>query len=123
MADTRGIRELAEQFKCTHCAGSGRVMMGALTSVICSTCDGFGTRRIKLSDLADFAESIVEQCAQIAEMEPELPGEPCKDMAELIDKAFNKNPQEFCRSFVRITKEKIAAAIRSRWQRGEGPNA
>ena len=49
------VRErVKEKFRCTHCAGSGRVMIGALTSAICQTCDGFGVRRIKLDEIVAF---------------------------------------------------------------------
>ena len=49
------VRErVKDKFRCTHCAGSGRVMIGALTSAICQTCDGFGARRIKLDEIVAF---------------------------------------------------------------------
>ena len=42
-----------EQFKCIQCAGSGRVMMGALTSAVCPKCDGFCSKRLTLSEIVE----------------------------------------------------------------------
>ena len=70
MTDER-IRERAKlQFRCTNCAGSGRVMMGALTSAICQSCDGFGARRAKLDEIVAFAAA---ECDAEREQPRELP--------------------------------------------------
>ncbi len=74
-----------EQFKCIQCAGSGRVMMGALTSAVCPKCDGFCSKRLTLSEIVealaserssaikeareDCARAVCVACAQGAEVE------------------------------------------------------
>lgn len=86
-ADTRGIRELAKGF----------LLERGATNVL-----GFWTFINPLEwdqVLTTFAESIVEQCAQIADTFPAA-----------------KNDEELWTP----VNERIALAIRSRWQRGEG---
>lgn len=75
MTDTLAdrIRERSrEQFRCVQCAGSGRVMMGALTSVICPKCDGFGARQVKVDEICAFTLSelsFAEKAARKDELE------------------------------------------------------
>jgi hypothetical protein len=53
-----------------------------------------------------------ERCAQLAEAEPELPGEPGAGLLQ----AMRENPEDAARAVVRVTKRSIAAAIRARGQ-------
>lgn len=60
--------------------------------------------------LALVAPHVREECAKIADAEPELPG----DMPDEVKEGFRTiGPEEACRAIVRATKASIAAAIRA----------
>ena len=110
------IRERAkEKFRCTHCAGSGRVMMGALTSAICQTCDGFGVRRLKLDEIVAFAVSecgsVIEQCCNSSERAAE-------SITKMVDIWLEKmnlptSNKEGKQLFTQTVQDLIESAIRS----------
>jgi hypothetical protein len=79
MSDERRQRA-QDKFNCNHCAGSGAVMVGRLTSDVCPTCAGSGCKKSTVREIDDFAQSEVslalENAAGIAErfvMEFDLP--------------------------------------------------
>lgn len=109
----KGIRELAkEKFACSQCRGSRRVVTIGGIEAECKACRGFGTWGITIEEIAAFAESIVEQC--------------CKAVCEYCNKpdkwksAVREGEHWIHHALNYSAAECQAAAIRSRWQRGEG---
>lgn len=43
-------------FDCGPCAGSGRVMTGAVQSDVCGKCGGSGTKSVTISEIVEFSQ-------------------------------------------------------------------
>lgn len=112
----KGIRELAkEKFACSQCRGSRRVVTIGGIEAECKACRGFGTWGITIEEIAAFAESIVEQCAKVADEHADrnrqfAEGFDKRDQQVMVDRALANKAEA----------ERIAKDIRSRWQRREG---
>lgn len=110
MSDTTA--RAREQFNCTKCAGSGRIMVGNLASGCCATCEGSGTRRLTINEIMSFVE---------AELLAGQSAAPVEEVARAIAEKNCEHFADFCRAeYVERFTEEIIEQLRQHGYGAQG---